>query len=364
MHESSLFPLRCALPDGAIFDVLAGDINQQGLDFYMIDSPALPIVGDSLKLTFDIPELKEVAATATIENVSKILDMARFGIRFTEVSEGGQPKLMECQRAREPRTAHGKEEGAVTEKPFVFVIDEPQTIDSYSFLDQNLNLIHSNSFDVIGRLLAASPDAILFNSSLPDSDMVLQILTNHPVLKGTPVIELQKTKRKNTGNFFSSLVSPMGETLVLDTLYQAISARRISRMLHEGEFSGPFKTGISILLVDDSSASETHDVEILRGLDCNVKLIEDLKLLYDSFVWSTPDVIAIDENTKEIDALTVCRLLNMNRELKDVPKVLLSEKKGHADPTRSNLFSSVLTKPFTARQLLSEVHYLLAQTSR
>lgn len=363
MYDSDPVPVRCALRNGAILDALACDISLRGLEFYAIDSPALPIVGDSLDMTYDAPQLKEVAATATIMNISKTLDMVGFEVEFTKVPEEAQPKLVEYLTSRDRQIAQNIAEGAIAERKLIFVIDEPRARDHYGFLGQRFNVNHSDSFDVIGRLLATSPDAILFNSGLPDTGMVLQILMKHPTLKGTPVIEVQKKKRKTSTNFFSSLPFPTDETLVLDTLDRAIKLGKISRMLREGEFGGPFKTGISILLVDDSSASKAHDIDVLRGLDCDVKLIDDLKLLYDSFVWSTPDVIAIDENTKEIDALTVCRLLNMNRELKDVPKVLLSEKKGHVDPAQSNLFSSVLTKPFTAKRLLSRFHHLLTQAS-
>lgn len=362
MHESCAVSARCILPDGVTFDVLASNISRAGLYFYVIDSPVLLVAGDSLTFAFDTPLLKGISAIGTIRDRSEVLDMLRFGVTFKEVSEGGEPKLAEHENLEEHRTVQGTNEGKSRERPVVFIVDEPQSRDRYSFLDQSFNVVHSDSFDLIGRLLATSPDLILFNSSFPDTGMVLQILTNHPVLKGTPIIEIQKKKRKNTENLFSSLPFPMDETFVFDTLCQAIRARTISKMLREGEFSGPFKTGISILLVDDSSAPEAHPVEALRDLNCDVKRITDLKLLYDSFVWSTPDVIAIDQNTKEIDAVTVCRLLNMNRELKDVPKVLLSKKKGQRDSSRSGLFSSVLRKPFTAKQFLSQIHYLLAQS--
>lgn len=365
MHEPSAVPARCTMPDGALFDVLASNISEKGLHFYVSNSPVLLVIGNSLTFAFDVALLKGVAATGTIQAMSEVLDMVRFEVVLKEVPEAGKLKLAEYKTAEERQIAHQTtEENAIFEKPVLFVVDEPQTRDHYTFLDQNFSVIHSDSFDVIGRLLAASPDAILFNSDLPDTGMVLQVLTNHPVLKGTPVIEVQKKKRKNTKKFFSSLSFPMDEPLILDALYQAVKARRISKMLRNGEFSGPFKTGISILLIDDSSSAEAHDIEVLRGLGCDVKRIADLKLLYDSFVWSTPDVIAIDENTKEIDARTVCRLLAMNRELKDVPKVLLSKKRGPRDSSRPDLFSCVLTKPLTAKQLLSQIHYLLGQSSR
>lgn len=361
MHRLS--PVRCTLLDGAIFDVIASDINPTGLYFYMSDSPAPLSVGDSLRFSFDTPGLEGVKASATIQDSSEILDMLCFRARFQEISEGGQPRLMEYQRGEEGHPGQETEEGGVSGKGVIFVVDEPHDRDRYGFLDQNFNVIHSDSFDVIGKLLAASPDAILFNSCLPDTEMILQILTNHPILKRRPLIEVQVGKPKNAANFFASLPFPWDESRVLETLYQAIEAEKISRILSEGEYSGPFRMGISILLVDDSSNSEEYDLEVLRGLDCDVKRIADLKLLYDSFVWSTPDVIAIDENTREVDARTVCRLLNMNRELKDVPKLLLSKKKGRGDSDRSGLFSSVLTKPFTTKQLLSKAHYLLAQVS-
>ena len=226
-------------------------------------------------------------------------------------------------------------------KEILFVVDEPSVRDNYGFLEPHFDVLHSDSFDVIGRLLAASPDAILFKSCLPDAEMILQVLTGHPILQGTPVIEVQTGKPKTFGGFFASLSFPLDEDAVFETLDRATEAKRISRILREGEFSGPFKTGISILLVDDSSASEAYDLEDLRGLDCDAKRISNLKLLYDSFAWSTPDVIAIDEGTREVDARTVCRLLNMNRELKDVPKLLLSQKKGTwHNPVRPLLFSA------------------------
>lgn len=364
MHKSSSIPVRCTLPDGAIFDVIADDISSEGLRFYMSDTPALPSVGDFLKLSFDTSGLEGVRVSGTIQDSSTILDMARFAVHFDEVSQDDQPKLVEYQNAEAGQSDQGRKEDADIDRETLFIVDEPSVRDNYGFLEQRFEVLHSDSFDVIGRLLAASQDAILFNSGLPDADMILQVLMGHPILRGTPVIEVQTGKPKPCGSFFASLSFPLDEDSVFQTLYRAIKAKRISRMLREGKYSGPFKTGISILLVDDSSASEASYFEDLRSFDCDVKRISNLKLLYDSFAWSTPDVIAIDEGTREVDACTVCRLLNMNRELKDVPKLLLSQKKGRGISDRSGLFSSVLTKPFTGKQLLSKAHYLLKQTSK
>ena len=363
-----MIPVRCTLPDGAIFDVIANDISSEGLRFYMSNSPVPPSVGDSLKLRFDTPGLEGVSVSGTIKNSSKVLDMACFRVCFDEVSDGDQPKLAEYRNPEAHRTHRGvdlgREDDIVPEGGVLFVIDEPAIRDTYGFLERSFDVLHSDSFDVISQLLSASPDAILLSSCLPDAPMVLQVLTGHPILRATPVIEVQRGKPKTSGRFFASLSSPLDEGLVLETFYRAIEAKRISTSLHEGEFSGPFKTGLSILLVDDSPGSEEYDLEVLRGLDCEVKRISNLKLLYDAFAWSTPDVIAIDEGTREVDARTVCRLLNMNRELKDVPKLLLSERKGRGISDQSALFSSVLTKPFTAKQFLSRVHYLFRQTSK
>lgn len=363
MYESSVVSAHCTLPDGATFDVLASNIARTGLYFYVINSPVLLAVGDSIAFSFDASLLKGISTTATIQDRAEVLDMVRFGVVFQEMSNGGEAELAEHGNLSERRPFPETDEEKSLEKAVVFIVDDPQSRDHYSFLDQGFNAIHSGSFNLLGRLLAALPDVILFNSSLPDTKMVLQILTNHAVLKGTPIIEIRKKRRKAMEDLFSSLPFPTDEAVVLDTLRQAIMARTISRMLRDGDFSGPFKTGVSILLVDDSSAPEAHHIEALRDLNCDVKRITNLKLLYDSFVWSTPDVIAIDENTQEIDAATVCRLLNMNRDLKDVPKILLSKRKGQRHSNGSGLFSSVLTEPFTAKQLLSQIHYLLARSA-
>jgi CheY-like chemotaxis protein len=363
MSRSNPVPVRCTLPDGAIFDVVADEIGRGGLTFYMSDSPTQLSVNQSLAFDFDTPGLDGIKASGSIRDSSRILDMLCFGVRFSDVSEGGQPKLTEYQRTKEDQFGPDAAINSGSEQGVVFIVDQPQAQDSYGFLDQHFNVVRSDSFGVIDRLLAALPEAILFNSGLQDSAMVLQVLTNHPVLRQTPIIEIQTKKRRISHKLFATIPFPLDEGLVVETLYRAVTADKISRILRQGDFSGPFKTGVSILLVDDSSASEVCDLETIRCLNCDVRRIVDLKLLYDSFVWSTPDVIAIDESTREVDARTVCRLLNMNRELKDVPKLLLSRKRGCEDQDRSNLFSSVLTKPFTPKQLLSRVHYLMSQAS-
>lgn len=353
--------LQCSLSNGTGFDALASDIGLQGLAFHMIESAFLPVTGDHLKLTLHTPRLKEITATATIKNTLKALDLVRFGVEFTEVSDRGQPRLMEYLISRERQIRREGVGSAGAEKALVFVIDEREARGQYNFLSQRFKVSHSDAFNVIGKLLASAPDAIVFNPGLPGAEMVLKILMKHQDLKGTPLIEVQKTTRRASGNFFKSLLFPLNEAIVLDTLDRAIKLRRLSRMLREGEFVGPLKTGIAILLIDDSSVLKPHDMEVLQAFQCHVRVIDNLKLLYDSFAWSTPDVIVVDENTKEIDALAIGRLLSMNRELKTVPRMLLSEKRCGDDRIRSELFFSVLTKPFTAKQLLGTVSDLLSR---
>ncbi len=130
---------------------------------------------------------------------------------------------------------------------------------------------------------------------------------------------------------------------------------------HE-ETLGSMTKGKTILVVDDSPTVRKlisgklekcgHDVF------CSADGVEALQVL-DTM---KPDLILLDINMPNLDGYQTCRAIRNNKELTDVPIVMISGKDGFFDKVRGKMAgtSGYITKPFGPETLMKTVETFLA----
>ncbi|MFG0251266.1 MAG: response regulator [Phycisphaerales bacterium JB038] len=120
----------------------------------------------------------------------------------------------------------------------------------------------------------------------------------------------------------------------------------------------------TVLVVDD----ETHIVHVvslkLRNAGFQVLTAADGEEAYEIVCAEHPDVVITDFQMPYLTGLELCVAMRENPECAETPVLMLTAR-GHAldesDVARTNI-KSVVSKPFSPREILGLVHELLGQS--
>jgi twitching motility two-component system response regulator PilG len=117
------------------------------------------------------------------------------------------------------------------------------------------------------------------------------------------------------------------------------------------------KTGVKVLVIDDSNTIRRSAEMFLRQAGYEVLLAEDGFDALAKISDHRPQVIFVDIMMPRLDGYQTCALIKQNPTFKSTPVIMLSSKDGVFDRARGRLAGSdhYLTKPFTKEGLVQTV---------
>ena len=117
------------------------------------------------------------------------------------------------------------------------------------------------------------------------------------------------------------------------------------------------KTGVKVLIIDDSNTIRRSAEMFLRQAGYEVLLAEDGFDALAKISDHRPQVIFVDIMMPRLDGYQTCALIKQNATFKSTPVIMLSSKDGVFDRARGRLAGSdhYLTKPFTKEGLVQTV---------
>jgi signal transduction histidine kinase/CheY-like chemotaxis protein len=204
-------------------------------------------------------------------------------------------------------------------KTIVAIDDDPGVINLYKrFLEKrNYNIVAiNNAKDVVARVKADAPSAILLDILMPDKDgwQVLKELKQDILTKDIPVIICSIISDKNKG-FDLGAADYLTKPIVESELVNALK--------HIDEQQ---KEQIKVLVIDDKA----DDILLIRRMleAHNYQIIEasNGKDGLDLVQSRTPDLIILDLSMPEMDGFAVVEALKIDEDTRDIPIVIVSAK--------------------------------------
>ncbi len=116
-----------------------------------------------------------------------------------------------------------------------------------------------------------------------------------------------------------------------------------------------------VLIVDDSRAESRMMQTQLESAGFWAVVLNDPALLEQTIDMEHPELILLDVVMPGRNGYQACRDLKANDNYRNLPIVIVTSKSGESDKFwgRQQGAEGYLTKPFTAEQLISEVHRVL-----
>jgi diguanylate cyclase (GGDEF)-like protein/PAS domain S-box-containing protein len=119
---------------------------------------------------------------------------------------------------------------------------------------------------------------------------------------------------------------------------------------------------IEILIVEDSPTQAEHLRNILEQNAYHVLIARNGKEALALLNHYRPTLVISDILMPEMDGYELCRLIKADKNLKDIPVILLTALSDPTDVLRALECgaSNFITKPYDKKYLLSRIHYILA----
>lgn len=351
------------LRDNRTIFLEAMDIGGGGISFCAPHDLYEFEAGDAFFLDISLPHVGGVRLLGAIRNVSRLLNVVRVGLAFADMSLKDHNQIIDYVAHREREMREEVRVNSAIRKPRICVIDQSGKYDGYRFLDKKFDVTKMDFFNVILRMTANPPELITLACGNAESASFLQVVGRHRTLKNVPIIMLSREDLPETDipENAVAFVVPFNETLFLGTAEDLVEKYRIAKRIEKKKSSMISGAG-KILVIDRFHNFGAKNMQSLieRGFEVSVSTEEEN--IFVQMEHGYPDLILFDEETQKTDPVSLCKIMNLNKAVRDIPKVILTSDERNFDRFYSQgLFADFLLKPVRPEKMVSKVFEVLCR---
>ncbi|MBA4419065.1 MAG: hypothetical protein C0392_14345 [Syntrophus sp. (in: bacteria)] len=349
--------IKLHLPNNESIYIEALDISSSGISFGIPKEIGFFKTGTKCLIDVAIPRIGDLPLTGMVINTRHIFDVTCLGVEFQDITENERRMLTQYISIRE---LEARKENLVSRKhkeTKISIVSDVENKEKYAFLYHRYVVRQIKPLGAIVELDDYVPTIMLLDCDISTTQILLHAIRKHAVLKSIPVIlcgDAIKTIR-NKGDFVTDMAEPINEKsfvkMVEKLVFMSMSAKAIKRRWDQ--FSG---IGRKILIVDIFCNLGSRYIEYFSALNFAVIVVENEGAIMEKIQEHIPDYVLLDDESEKISIIDVCRLMNMNRTIKKIPKIFMTKDKESAKQySREGLISGYVVKPFTPRQVFNEI---------
>ncbi len=225
------------------------------------------------------------------------------------------------------------------------------------------HLFALNGIDGVAVSRMAQPAVVVLDASIPapKAMKVCQTLSSHDAVSGIPVILLSDSdvrgELSSLPNFGGILKQPLQGEQVRSKIQEAIERKSAAGQKAGAQRDEP----IRVLSVDDSSVVRKLVTMILTAEGFKVTTASDGLDGINKAKETIPDIILLDFVMPKMNGFQVCRILQKDEALKNIPVILVTSKGDKVGDKFVNQLgvTGYITKPFQPEELVSKIHSTL-----
>ena len=256
-------------------------------------------------------------------------------------------------------------------KPNVLVIaQDTSTQDKFRDILSNEfeQLVALNGVDGVAISRMTRPTIVFVDLNIPQLKAVgvcKSLLSNEKV-RSIPVIIVADTANvngelKTLSNFSGVLQRPIQAQEVKTKIQSAIKGKGLAAGQEMQKGGGKKEGPIRVLSVDDSSVVRKLVTMILTAEGFKVSTASDGVDGVNKAKELQPDVILLDFVMPKMNGFQVCRILQKDEKLSQIPVILVTSKGDKVGDKFVNQLgvTGYITKPFQPEELVSKIHQTL-----
>ncbi len=314
--------LRLPLPNKMMIRLPVFDISCGGVSILIPHKHVDFNIGDKFDSVIEIPQLDKIDASVVVRGIFSFLGVSRIGFSFHVMTPNEEKKVLSYTMSSQKERIHEgrKNDELIASKVCVV---ETNAESSFAFLSPCYNFSIVSHLDALRQLKQHPPEAIILNMNYSGAKLILKSLSRDPRLKNLPLILLgQKNSRPTVRTGVMVFIDlPYKPKYLISKLNELIEKVRLAKEVKNSFWQHCLGSGKTVAIVDPSKRLNKILFKQLEWLEFNLSWIRDEKGVIDQLGKSHPDVIVLDDSTGTVDVTTICRLIRLNRALKNVPKV-------------------------------------------
>lgn len=357
---------RIEIPNTGIIQRPLLDISFQGFSVLLPCRPGLIKKGMSLPVMVTFPGGPTIESKGLVKNISAFMHVWRAGFSFSGINGHVNQEIISYCIRREFESKKRSDEAPIDwKKVKVAVIEAKDQASSHLFLKNRFEVKSTEYVHAIKLLRSFSPEVILVDLSREGARLVLKTVTRDPALKHLPLLLLgrKNSRVKGRPGAVTFVRTPYEPEYLLDKIKALITRYRQAESCRNDGWKLFLGTGKKIVvLAPKENLSRIHHNRLIEN-EYEVFCISDELNLIQRIASIMPQIIILDDEIPMIDCTTLCRMINLNKAIRGIPKIrLVREKMGAEMIVFEDYGLTVLHKPFSFKHLLESINRSLGRS--
>ncbi len=358
--------IRLRVPELPEILLSARDISRGGFSVLVPRRIAAFEKNRTCPVTVELPGVGAVRLAATVKGVFPFLKVMRVGWAFAFQDKdmaACERILAYClSRLDALKRSGGTPSGHDNEKRArICLIDTEAAAEEYAFLKRLFVLEQVGYMEALSRLRRRAPDLVVVNTRPAGANLILQSLSRDARFSELPLVLLGRGgKIKPRPGAVATVRTPYKQAFLIKTMTTVLEQNRLSLAVDRSYYRCFSGEGKKITLVDPNRNIPRCEMKVLEACGFCLHWVCDRTGIMTAIEAMAPDLLILDNDTGDIDPASLCRLINLNKSIKHIPKIRLIQGPG---PVSTRLLSDAglffLSRPFDADQLLGTVHHAL-----
>lgn len=305
----------------------AEDISGGGVKFIIHRTFDFLTAETRFPVTLVIPPFKKIHSDALLRSICRTADAVCIGAEFVNIPERDRNTIIGYTVRRELELRHNPETPNQLKGARLAIIDEKENFGLFTFLEttcavKKLNIKERTLRD---KLKAAPfPELIVLNLDHPEADEWYRFIVAGGPLGKLPLVLLSTEEQwalpeRRAARF---LTIPFKARGLLAAVQHEIVWLRHLREAEQWKHST--RTTTHLFLLDRAQRFNGPSIALLKDLGYGTSVITTEKNILARINEEGPDAIILYADDATI-ALSICRLLHMNKKLKWVPRILIAD---------------------------------------
>ena len=316
--------IKLNLPENIVFQIPASDISVGGFSALVPEHADWFSIGTVFEATVLLPEQDPLHVKATVKGRQAFLNIARISFIYDELSDSDESVVSAYVMNRRKESRQESETQKKRILPHICIVAPRESGGSFSYLEGHYRVKIVSHLNAVGYLKQHPPEVILLDMNQSGATLILRTVTMDKQLKDLPLILLGKrsSKVKQRSGAVVLIDFPHKPAYLLKTLDELIEKVRIAKEVEENYWQYFLGEGKTVVVVDPLRRFKKVRFKPLKDIGFNLLWIENEKAIVDQINEAQPDVILFNDDTGRVNAATLCRMINLSKQIKSLPKIL------------------------------------------
>ena len=317
--------VRLSLSGKVVFKIPACDISGGGCSILIPRNHSFFSAGETWDALLELPQVAPLQLTLIVKNINSFLGVARIGFTFHEISERDKGEIVSYAARRLTDSQSKKNKTKKSRVPKVCIVETNADKTSFLFLEAHYDLAVVSHLEAVGQLKKHPPDMILLDMNHSGATLILRTVSKDRSLKDLPLVLLGKksSKVKQRDGAVASVDMPYQPQYLVKIMGELIEKARSAKEVEDNYWQYAKGDGKTIAVIDPRHRLHKIHFDALKKINFNLIWIQNEKGIVDQINDARPDIVLLSNDTGHLNPSTLCRMINLNKQIKDIPKILI-----------------------------------------